>query len=150
MGEPAGQFVGRRVTEILPPGHPLHDVLHIEGEELSEVAAETELETSEGPRRVSVNVQAIQEDGERMGALVTLRDLDSLESINTQLQVSERLAALGRITAGVAHEGKRPLNSMRRCLENRKHALPAAQEGRSQQAIQGLDKETDPPGTVRS
>jgi len=59
------------------------------------------LETSEGPRRVSVSVQAIQEDGERMGALVTLRDLDSLESINTQLQVSERLAALGRITAGV-------------------------------------------------
>src|SRR5260370_38375698 len=143
MGEPAGQFVGRRVTEIFPRGHPLHDVLHIEGEELSEVAAETELETSEGPRRVSVNVQAIQEDGERMGALVTLRDLDSLESINTQLQVSERLAALGRITAGVAHEGKNPLNSMRLWLENLKESLPAAQEGRSQQAIQVLDKEID-------
>ena len=102
LGEPAGQFLGRRVTEIFPPGHPLHEALHIESDELSEVAAETELETSEGPKRVSVSVQAIQEDGERMGALVTLRDLDSLESINTQLQVSERLAALGRITAGVA------------------------------------------------
>ena len=48
-----------------------------------------------------------------MGALVTLRDLDSLESINTQLQVSERLAALGRITAGVAHEVKNPLSGIR-------------------------------------
>src|SRR5260370_28429698 len=83
-GAPAGHLLGRRVTEIFPPGHPLHDALHIESDELSEVAAETELLTSEGPKRVRVSVQAIQEDGERMGALVTLRDLDSLESINTQ------------------------------------------------------------------
>jgi PAS domain S-box-containing protein len=143
LGEPAGQFLGRRVTEIFPPGHPLHDVLHIETDELSEVAAETELQTSEGPRRVSVSVQAIQEDGERMGALVTLRDLDSLESINTQLQVSERLAALGRITAGVAHEVKNPLNSMRLWLENLKESLPAESDGASQQAVQVLDKEID-------
>ncbi len=143
LGEPAGQFLGRRVTEIFPPGHPLHDALHIESDELSEVAAETELQTSEGPRRVSVSVQAIQEDGERMGALVTLRDLDSLESINTQLQVSERLAALGRITAGVAHEVKNPLNSMRLWLENLKESLPAEQDSASQQAVQVLDKEID-------
>jgi len=143
LGAPAGQFLGRRVTEIFPSGHPLHEALHIESDELSEVAAETELETSEGPRRVSVSVQAIQEDGERMGALVTLRDLDSLESINTQLQVSERLAALGRITAGVAHEVKNPLNSMRLWLENLKESLPAEHDGASRQAVQVLDKEID-------
>jgi PAS domain S-box-containing protein len=143
LGAPAGQFLGRRVTEIFPPGHPLHDALHIESDELSEVAAETELVTSEGAKRVSVSVQAIQEDGERMGALVTLRDLDSLESINTQLQVSERLAALGRITAGVAHEVKNPLNSMRLWLENLKESLPADADSGSQQAVQVLDKEID-------
>ncbi len=143
LGAPAGQFLGRRVTEIFPPGHPLHEPLHIEGDELSEVAAETELQTSEGPKRISVSVQAIQEDGERMGALVTLRDLDSLESINTQLQVSERLAALGRITAGVAHEVKNPLNSMRLWLENLKESLPAEADGASRQAVQVLDKEID-------
>jgi len=143
LGEPAGQFLGRRVSEIFPPGHPLHDALHIESDELYEVAAEVELDTSEGPKRVSVSVQAIQEDGERMGALVTLRDLDSLESINTQLQVSERLAALGRITAGVAHEVKNPLNSMRLWLENLKESLPADADGASRQAVQVLDKEID-------
>jgi PAS domain S-box-containing protein len=143
LGAPAGHFLGRRVTEIFPPGHPLRNALRIESDELSEIAAETELETSEGPRRVSVSVQAIQEDGERMGALVTLRDLDSLESINTQLQVSERLAALGRITAGVAHEVKNPLNSMRLWLENLKESLPAEPDSASQQAVQVLDKEID-------
>ena len=143
LGAPAGQFLGRRVTEIFPIGHPLRDALHIEGDELREIAAEIELQTTEGEKRVSVSVQAIQEDGERMGALVTLRDLDSLESINTQLQVSERLAALGRITAGVAHEVKNPLNSMRLWLENLKESLPPDSDGSAKQAVQVLDKEID-------
>ena len=143
LGAPAGQFLGRRVTEIFPDGHPLREALHIEGDELSEVAAEADLETNEGPKRVSISVQAIQEDGERMGALVTLRDLDSLENLNTQLQVNERLAALGRITAGVAHEVKNPLNSMRLWLENLKESLPAEQDGVTRQAVQVLDKEID-------
>jgi signal transduction histidine kinase len=131
------------VNEIFPPGHPLREVLHVEGDELSEIAAETDLHTAGGVKRVSVSVQAIQENGERMGALVTLRDLDSLESINTQLQVSERLAALGRITAGVAHEVKNPLNSMRLWLENLKESLPAEPDSGTTQAVQVLDKEID-------
>jgi signal transduction histidine kinase len=143
LGAPAGHFLGRRVNEIFPLGHPLHEVLHVEGDILSEIAAETDLVTIEGTRRVGVSVQAIQEDGERMGALVTLRDLESIESINTQLQVSERLAALGRITAGVAHEVKNPLNSMRLWLENLKESLPAEPDSGSQQAVQVLDKEID-------
>ena len=143
LGAPARNFLGRRVNEIFPEGHPLQEVLHIEGDQLSEIAAETELQTVEGAKRVGISVQAIQEDGERMGALMTLRDLDSLESINTQLQVSERLAALGRITAGVAHEVKNPLNSMRLWLENLKESLPSEQDGGARQAVQVLDKEID-------
>jgi PAS domain S-box-containing protein len=143
LGAPAGQFLGRRVTEIFPVGHPLRTALHIEGDELGEVAAEIELKTTEGEKRVSITVQGIQEDGERMGALLTLRDLDSIESINTQLQVSERLAALGRITAGVAHEVKNPLNSMRLWLENLKECLPPDSDSGAKQAVQVLDKEID-------
>ena len=78
-----------------------------------------------------------------MGALVTLRDLDSIESINTQLQVSERLAALGRITAGVAHEVKNPLNSMRLWLENLKESLPPEPDEGAMQAVNVLDEEID-------
>jgi len=139
LGAPAGEFLGRRITDIFPPGHPLRDALRIEGDELSEITADAELETSEGPKRVNVSVQAIQEGGERMGALVTLRDLDSLESIDTQLKVSERLAALGNITAGVAHEVKNPLNSMRLWLENLKESLSF--NGSSGPARRTLDKE---------
>lgn len=143
LGAPAGEFLGRRVNDIFPSGHPLREALHLEGDELSEVAAEVDLVTTKGSRRVGVSVQGIQENGEKIGALVTLRDLDSLESINTQLQVSERLAALGRITAGVAHEVKNPLNSMRLWLENLRESLPADQDAGAQQAVNVLDKEID-------
>src|SRR6516225_6769880 len=143
LGAPASEFLGRCVTDIFPPEHPLYQALHLEGEELTEIASETVLQTLEGQRRVSVSVQEIQEEGQRIGALVTLRDLDSIESINTQLQVSERLAAVGRITAGVAHEVKNPLNSMRLWLENLKESLPIDQEANSHQAVQVLDKEID-------
>ena len=144
LGAPAGEFLGRRVTDIFPPGHPLRDALHIENDELREIAAETDLDTADGPMRVNVSVQAIQEAGERIGALVTLRDLDSLESIDTQLRVSERLAALGNVTAGVAHEVKNPLNSMRLWLENLKESLSHdGDNGNARQAVQVLDKEID-------
>src|ERR1700739_2888767 len=143
LGAPASQFLGRRVTEIFPAGHALHEALRLEGDELREIASETDLDTPDGTRRVSVSVQEIQGAGERMGALVTLRDLDSLESINTQLQVSERLAAVGRITAGVAHEVKNPLNSMRLWLENLKESLPADRDGAAQQAVNVHDAEID-------
>lgn len=143
LGAPASDFLGRRVTEIFPVGHPLFEALRLHGDELREIASETDLQTLDGRKRVSVSVQEIQGAGERMGALVTLRDLDSLESITTQLQVSERLAAVGRITAGVAHEVKNPLNSMRLWLENLKESLPPEKEGAAQQAVSVLDAEID-------
>ena len=143
LGAPASNFLGRRVTEIFPAGHPLFEALRLDGDKLREVASETEVTTEDGRRRVGVTVQEIQGAGERMGALVTLRDLDSLESIDTQLQVSERLAALGRITAGVAHEVKNPLNSMRLWLENLKESLPPETDESAMQAVNVLDAEID-------
>ena len=143
LGAPASHFLGKKVTDIFPAGHPMYEALHLEGGELRDIATETDLETQDGPKRISIGVQEIQGAGERMGALVTLRDLDSIESINTQLQVSERLAALGRITAGVAHEVKNPLNSMRLWLENLKESLPPETDGGAQQAVNVLDAEID-------
>jgi signal transduction histidine kinase len=136
------ELLGRRASEIFPPGHPIHDALHLQGDEIEPVeGAEVSLEGGAGPRRIGLTAQVIREHGQRTASVVTLRDVGSLERIGNQLQVSERLAALGRVTAGVAHEVKNPLNSMRLWLEVLKVNMPVDPE--RQQAVKMLDSEID-------
>lgn len=54
---------------------------------------------------------------ERVGTLVTLQDAESHAVIQSQLDVSSRLSAISRLTSGVAHEIKNPLNAMNLHLE---------------------------------
>ncbi len=146
LGASTDQLLGRRAGEIFPPEHPLRAALGLTGDEFEPVpAAEVEVASPEAgtpPQRIGVGVQIITEGGTRMGALVTLRDLESLDRISHQLQVSERMAALSRVTAGVAHEVKNPLNSMRLWLENLKESLPPGEE-LPRQAVAVLDSEID-------
>jgi PAS domain S-box-containing protein len=146
LGVPADQLLGRRASEIFPPRHPLSTALGLSGDEFEPIAAaEIELpgaQPGSPAQRVGISVQAITEGGTRMGALVTLRDLESIERIGRQLQVSERLSAMARVTAGVAHEVKNPLNSMRIWLENLKENLPSGDE-LPRQAVAVLDSEID-------
>ena len=133
---------GRRVSEIFPARHPLRSAIKIEGEQIEPAEGkEVTLDGSAGPQRIGVSVQVIREQGQRMGTLVTLRDVGSIERIGSQLQLSERMAVLGRQTAGVAHEVKNPLNSMRLWLEVLKANMPVDPE--PQQAVKMLDSEID-------
>jgi signal transduction histidine kinase/HAMP domain-containing protein len=59
------------------------------------------------------------EDGSRhlVGVMVVARDLEALGEVESTVRYSRKLAALGRLTAGVAHEVKNPLNAMTIHLE---------------------------------
>lgn len=144
LSTPADQLLGRRAEDIFPPDHNVREAVRLHDGELEPVdSAEVVLTSLDGPtRRVGVSVEVIGEGEARMGTLVKFKDLESRERIGTQLQVSERLANLGRITAGVAHEVKNPLNSMRIWLENLKASLPEA-GGMPAQAVRILDTEID-------
>lgn len=141
---PSDQLLGRRAEDIFPPDHDVREAIKLRDGEFDPVAsAEVVLSGIDSPpRRVGVSVEVIGEGDARMGTLVKFKDLESRERIGTQLQVSERLANLGRITAGVAHEVKNPLNSMRIWLENLKASLPDA-DGLQLQAVRVLDNEID-------
>ncbi|MGA7638793.1 MAG: ATP-binding protein, partial [Candidatus Acidiferrales bacterium] len=142
LGVPPEELRGRRASEIFPAGHPMRDALGIRGDQIGLVDnAEVTLDGPNGPQRIGLSAQVIREHGAPMGSLVTLRDVESLERIGSQLHVSERLAALGRVTAGVAHEVKNPLNSMRLWLEVLKANMPVDPE--PQQAVKMLDSEID-------
>jgi signal transduction histidine kinase len=83
-----------------------------------------EVQTETG-RRVQASVDFIYDDQTRMGlgALVTLHDLESVEEIESELELSRRMAAIGRLTAGVGHEVKNPINAIVVHLELLKNKL---------------------------
>ena len=61
------------------------------------------------PREV---LDFIEENGERLGALLTLRDAESMREIEGEIELSRRLADVGRLTRGVGHEVKNPINAI--------------------------------------
>jgi signal transduction histidine kinase len=69
---------------------------------------------TETGRRIQASVDFIYDDLTRLGlgALVTLHDLESVEEIESELELSRRMAAIGRLTAGVGHEVKNPINAI--------------------------------------
>lgn len=61
--------------------------------------------------------------------LLRLRDAEGRRRVESQLNLSSRLAAIGRLTSGVAHEIKNPLNSIALRLELlRSRVLPELPE----------------------
>jgi signal transduction histidine kinase len=72
---------------------------------------------TETGRRVEISLDFIHDDrapanGQSLGALLTLHDLESVREIESELELSRRMAAIGRLTAGVGHEVKNPINAI--------------------------------------
>ena len=83
-----------------------------------------EIRTETG-RRIQASIDFIYDDRTKtgLGALVTLHDLESVEQIESELELSRRMAAIGRLTAGVGHEVKNPINAIVVHLELLKNKL---------------------------
>ncbi len=57
------------------------------------------------------------EDEKLLGALLVLRDVSELKKLEDYVRQSERLASLGKLTAGIAHEIKNPLSIIHAAAE---------------------------------
>lgn len=115
-GMARGEMVGRRLEEIFAPGTALGMAVLEAFASGREVTSESV--TLEDGREVKISLNRI-DDGHgtgrgrgNMGTMLTLRDTESVLQLGQELEVSRRLAAIGRLTAGVGHEVKNPINAM--------------------------------------
>ncbi len=53
------------------------------------------------------------EEGKIIGKVIILRDLHEIKTLEKKIERSERLASLGRMAAGIAHEIRNPLSSIK-------------------------------------
>ena len=75
------------------------------------------------------------------GMVVFLRDMGEVKVLQAEVRRSERLAALGRLVAGMAHEIRNPLNSIRGYSQHLQGRFePETSEGR---ALDVIVKEVD-------
>ncbi len=104
---------GRSISEVLPLEDEIRKVLAD-----SESILEKEVKVSSPDNRktfLHLSVSPLREPDSQLvrGAVVIMRDLTLIRELEQKIILSEKFAALGRLSAGVAHEIRNPLNSIR-------------------------------------
>ncbi len=110
LGRSRRELLGRTANEIFSSESSLGSLM-LDAFRLRHNVAQREIEASNG-RRVQVSLDFIQEKGTQIGALLTMRDAESVRRIEDEIELSRRISASGRVTRGVAHEVKNPINAI--------------------------------------
>ncbi|WP_306589417.1 nitrogen regulation protein NR(II) [Geothrix sp. 21YS21S-4] len=87
-------------------------------------------------------------DGRESGQLLLFQDLTELKALEERTRISERLAAIGQLTAGLAHELRNPLASISGCVQllRQREGPPDVQE----RVLGILERETHRVGAIVS
>jgi signal transduction histidine kinase len=110
LRRPRREILGRTADEIFSDGTVLGAVV-LPAFQKQRPLVQYEFDAADG-HRVQVSLDFIQEKGTPIGALLTMRDAESVRRIEDEIEISRRLSASGRMTRGVAHEVKNPINAI--------------------------------------
>jgi len=118
LGRSRAELAGLTLAEIFPPSGTLGLVIADAAQtgkpiRSRRVPVTAEAEIPAGVPVVLLSVDSIQgAPGGGSGFLVRLRDPEVQRKIGRQLQIADRLTAISRVSGGVAHEVKNPLNAI--------------------------------------
>jgi PAS domain S-box-containing protein len=131
LGKSHDEMIGHGLDELFPPSTVLGEMIGralLTRQSVQDQPVTISRDGS-GNVRLLVSVEVLRKGSgpDQMGTLVKLRDVDSRRQLERQLDISSRLAAISRLTGGVAHEIKNPLNAMALHLEVLRSRLESEQ-----------------------
>ena len=107
--------IGRALGGLLASAHPFRSIVE---ETLATRRSRGPMQVRlDGDERLLMTHAIEGTDGQLVGVLLVARDVAYLSRVQSTLAYSRKLVALGRLTAGIAHEVKNPLNAMMIHLE---------------------------------
>lgn len=124
----AGAF-GRPIADVLQLPPQLLDALEGDASGVAARRVEFRFRTSDG-RDIEVGLSAthLETPGGRAGLLFTFQDVTSIKKLERDVHIQQRLAAVGEMAAGIAHEIRNPLASMSGSIQILRQELPLSTE----------------------
>jgi two-component system sensor histidine kinase HydH len=125
------ELIGENAEKFLPA--ELWKLLENLNTEKGAVEKEIDCTVKEGtviPLEVSATL-LYDEDGTFLGHVVLFKDLSEVHSLRKEIARSQRLASVGRLAAGVSHEIRNPLSSLKgfaTYFKERYHDVPENQQ----------------------
>jgi signal transduction histidine kinase len=138
LGRPRGELLGHTVHEVFDRDSLLGAAL-LDAFERRRPLSQREFDAA-GGKRVQVSLDFVQEKNSQIGALLIMRDPESVRRIGDEIEMSRRLSASGRLTRGVAHEVKNPINAIVLHLQLLRNKL-AEQEPDTRRHMDIIDSE---------
>jgi len=127
-GLPSGQVIGRDVTEVLQlPAH-FRGRLQTLGTTRSQ-RVDHQYRSPDGRLlEIGFTVTTLSLPDGRSGYLFTFQDVTDVRRLERGARMQQRLAAVGEMAAGIAHEIRNPLASMSGSIQVLRQELPLTEE----------------------
>jgi two-component system sensor histidine kinase PilS (NtrC family) len=126
-GRTPAQLTGRPIFELFGDIHEQIALAVDNSFDLTQQPRfETDVTTPDGfAVRIGYSVsQLFSEENEPSGLIITFQDLTQIRSMEESIRRKDRLAAVGRVGAGLAHEIRNPLGAMRGAIQVLESNMP--------------------------